>query len=88
MNTLLSLVVFLSLINPNPQPPVPVGVTVTYSDGSTVQLTEFSAEEFEDDSIILMGCKVGGHCENPVPHRTYIVNQQKVVITPLEQPTP
>lgn len=91
MNTLLTFIVFLSLVGRNPQPPTPVGVTVTYSDGSTVQLTEFSVldvQEFEDDSVVIIGCKVGGYCVNPVPHRTYIVNNHKVVITPLEQPTP
>lgn len=91
MNTLLTFVVFLSLISRNPQPPIATSVTVTYSDGSTVELVDFDVldvQEFEDDSVVIIGCKRGGYCENPAPHRTYIVNNQKVVITPLEQPTP
>lgn len=91
MNTLLTFIVFLTLINPNPQPPIATSVTVTYSDGSTTTLTEFDVldvQEFEDDSVVIIGCKVGGYCENPVAHRTYIVNEWKVEVTPLETPTP
>lgn len=81
---LAQLALIIALANPTPTPTPTPTITIEYPNGHTVTLEGYAVtyETYEDDSLLIMGCMPGGHCDESVPHSTYIFNNQKIQITP------